>query len=700
MQEVQRIVGYLKTFVQPGQITELRAFGSETYSGTFSYDSLETMAVCAMELERKCSGVYFVPNPISIAATNEIKVGGNCASDSDVIERRWCLIDVDPVRPDGLSATDEERQAAWKVLCHVQTSMEASGFSDPIIACSGNGWHISFPISLPNDEETRLKMKALLQGLHKRCSTPSAKVDVKTYNASRIWKLYGTKAKKGVATEQRPHRVAWVSKSSETLDDSIRKSNSNSLISILSAWEGQESALAQLETQRQQTPVSGEISRRAAQYISKISPAVSGQGGHDKTFHVAMVLVEGFGLSAEEALPVMNDWNRSCVPPWPSSDIVYKLKEASKLAARRGYLLESAQAPTATRSSRSVETRQAYTGPDCVAAQEISEDDPDATAGDLIRQQTTVSWIWPGWIQKGTITAIASDPGIGKTRLCADLLRRVNLGLPWPDGQPATLPIGSVAIWLAADSQWAELASLPGEMNFPPEAIVLNGRRSNPYSGTNLDSMEDLAEFERRIKRVKPGLIFVDTCGSATDRNTTRPEEAKGFFKPLAEIATRCGVSIVLVTHLNKGGEALGRRIVGACRQVIKLEQPDPEGSPNRRKLWVDKTNSKKPEALGVTMKDEGNDYDNSPPQTISRGSDEPGRPAALRGRPSNLVPDSAWLTEYLSTGAKRVKDCIDDAEDSGISMDRLYRAKKNITVEEYQVDNRKWWKIGGSADA
>jgi hypothetical protein len=249
------------------------------------------------------------------------------------------------------------------------------------------------------------------------------------------------------------------------------------------------------------------------------------------------------------------------------------------------------------------------------------------------------------------------------------------------------------------------LGALPKEFDFLPEAIVLNSRRSNPYAGTNLDTIEDLGSLERRIRRIQPAFVFVDTCGSATDRNTTRPEEAKLFFKPLAEIATRCNTSIILVTHLNKGGEALGRRIVGACRQVIKLDCPDPDGEPNRRKLWVDKTNAKKPAALGVTMGDCGNEYDEAPPGS-GAAMDEPGRNQQQRrpGRPSFIESDKTWLIAHLreQDGVSQVRPIIDAAEAIGVSMDRLYRAMRSEPelITETTINNRKYWTLQCNEDS
>lgn len=43
------------------------------------------------------------------------------------------------------------------------------------------------------------------------------------------------------------------------------------------------------------------VIERARRYVLKCDPAVSGQRGHDQTFHVACILVHGFDLSNNDA---------------------------------------------------------------------------------------------------------------------------------------------------------------------------------------------------------------------------------------------------------------------------------------------------------------------------------------------------------------------------------------------------------------
>src|SRR5436190_3741594 len=80
---------------------------------------------------------------------------------------------------------------------------------------------------------------------------------------------------------------------------------------------------------------------RARRYIARCPPAISGQGGHDGTFHVAAILVWGFALSEAEALMLLREWNRNCVPPWSETELAHKVRSAAAAphSDARGHLL-------------------------------------------------------------------------------------------------------------------------------------------------------------------------------------------------------------------------------------------------------------------------------------------------------------------------------------------------------------------------
>jgi hypothetical protein len=73
--------------------------------------------------------------------------------------------------------------------------------------------------------------------------------------------------------------------------------------------------------------------RNAVAYISRIQ-AVAGQGGHNATFRAACKLRDA-GLSLDEALSVLMDWNETnASPPWSAADLAHKISSAFKSLTR------------------------------------------------------------------------------------------------------------------------------------------------------------------------------------------------------------------------------------------------------------------------------------------------------------------------------------------------------------------------------
>jgi hypothetical protein len=85
-----------------------------------------------------------------------------------------------------------------------------NGWPLPLSADSGNGGHLLYRLALPNDEVSRQVLQRCLKALAERFSDDAVKVDTGTFNAARIWKLYGTFACKGDPLPDRPHRLTRI----------------------------------------------------------------------------------------------------------------------------------------------------------------------------------------------------------------------------------------------------------------------------------------------------------------------------------------------------------------------------------------------------------------------------------------------------------------------------------------------------------
>jgi AAA domain len=298
-----------------------------------------------------------------------------------------------------------------------------------------------------------------------------------------------------------------------------------------------------------------------------------------------------------------------------------------------------------------------------------------ATLADLRRFMSESTWIWNLYIPSARIAGIAAFEGIGKTRFAMDLARRIWLGLEWPDGQLATFPEGTTTLWLCADGQQDELAGIAESLGMPDDTLHFNTLPDDPYGGTDLDDPEALERMEHFIQQIRPGLVFVDTLTNATDKDLCRANEVKALMTPIRDIAQRTHTTIILQLHLSKEGHALGRRIKGLTRTILQLDCPDP-AQPDRLKLWVPKSFGKKPPALGVTMTDAGNDYDDDPPSEPEPGSS--GRPPKERERATRFLREAltrlndqignelrdAW--EKIGGTSKTFWRAVDDMEAAG----------------------------------
>lgn len=204
----------LRTFVQPGQVFEVRLIHSgrkRIDAGYFDDPAHAASAITA--LSEQYQGIYFTPNPVvpDLAARsyNRISAWAQLTTmDPDIVERRWLLIDVDPDRPAGISATDDELNNAFKVARRIANMLELEGWPRPYMNASGNGAHLMYPIREPNNDYVRDEISKFLKSLNARFKADGCGIDQTVFNAARIFRLPGTWARKGDNIPTRPHRKA------------------------------------------------------------------------------------------------------------------------------------------------------------------------------------------------------------------------------------------------------------------------------------------------------------------------------------------------------------------------------------------------------------------------------------------------------------------------------------------------------------
>lgn len=349
----QQIAEWLSRLLEPGQVVELRAlnvveqYGTpKTFSGFFDTDHLAEFATAAVELSERSKGVYWTLNPVNpdLLARRANRVAradsGDTTSDRDILRRRLLLIDCDPKRPAGISATDEEKELARQVAIAVDAFLCDAGWPAPIMADSGNGSHLDYLINLPADDGGLVKR--CLLALAQQFDTDRVSIDTAVFNPSRICKLYGTMARKGDSIPTRPHRMSKIINIPDELTTVPIE-----LLEQLAAQAPAEAKPHNGNGQRESIPraslPSGDVRERARRYLATIPPAVAGEHGHDQTFHAACRIVQGFDLSVDDALPLLAEWNACCQPPWNEQELRHKVEDASTQPGPRGELLNAAK---------------------------------------------------------------------------------------------------------------------------------------------------------------------------------------------------------------------------------------------------------------------------------------------------------------------------------------------------------------------
>ncbi len=221
-------------FVNPGEVAEVRipkvygkspAWGGEFAKGTVSgyFDNHEHFSRAVIAADKAVhGGIYFtlqVIDPRLIArAFNRLKPSSLTTSDNNVTAYRWLPIDIDPVRPAGIGSSDSELQAALRLRDELaEVLVSEYGLPEPIRANSGNGGHLLVKLpDIPVDDRSKSFISSTLNGLSTQYSNDQIKIDTAVHNPARIWKLYGTTARKGDPVpsgshrEARPHRMSFI----------------------------------------------------------------------------------------------------------------------------------------------------------------------------------------------------------------------------------------------------------------------------------------------------------------------------------------------------------------------------------------------------------------------------------------------------------------------------------------------------------
>ena len=302
-----------------------------------------------------------------------------------------------------------------------------------------------------------------------------------------------------------------------------------------------------------------------------------------------------------------------------------------------------------------------------------------------------VHWLWPGRIPLGRLTLLTGDPDVGKSMLTADLVARVTVAGPWPNGGQA--PLGSAIMLSAEDSP--EDTTVPRLERHGADldrVMVVGPEHCSAYvfpTGQNL-----LASLIREL--IPPVFCILDPLECLMERiDTHRVAQVRASLGHLEAVAENTGAAIMGILHLNKRSQEtvplyrFGGSIafVAAARSAL-LVGLDPDSSSNindqQRILVSAKLNlGRKPPALGYNIVDPGMiNWNGAVERSASQllGAMPVGRP------PREREDAQKFLEQRLRDGPVLATALLEEAPLAGLSEATLRRAKTDSGVVAFQA--------------
>jgi putative DNA primase/helicase len=319
-----------------------------------------------------------------------------------------------------------------------------------------------------------------------------------------------------------------------------------------------------------------------------------------------------------------------------------------------------------------------------------------------------IEWIWPSRIPAGRITMLVGRPGAGKSFLCSEITARVTTGSPWPDGR-GKAPLGDVLIISAEDDAHDTLRPrLDASQADVNRVHLLTCVRRVDADGNQIEctfTLSDVLNLEKALQRLNGcKLCIVDPIGSYLGSRTDahRENEVRAILAPVAQLAERYGVAMLVVAHRRKsGGETADATTLGStgftgiARAVYHLSR-DPQNKARRLLLPGKHNLSEEPDGLAFTISGD-------PPcvqweaDAVSMNADD----ALADERTSGPEPEAreaaaTWLRSLLASGEVESKEVERQAKDAGLAWRTVRRAADEIGIKrEKNGFSGKWqWRL------
>ena len=173
-------------------------------------------------------------------------------------------------------------------------------------------------------------------------------------------------------------------------------------------------------------------------------------------------------------------------------------------------------------------------------------------------EPTEVQWLWPHRIPLGRLTLVVGRPGEGKSFFTMELASHVSTGSEFPDC--SFCPSGSVLIVSAeddpADTIRPRLDAAEADVNRVHILSAIQYTASDGKKEERAFTLADMPMLEAALAGLPDcRLVIIDPIGSFLGGGVDahRDNEVRSILGPLAALAAKYNVAVVMVSSARKG---------------------------------------------------------------------------------------------------------------------------------------------------
>jgi putative DNA primase/helicase len=299
-------------------------------------------------------------------------------------------------------------------------------------------------------------------------------------------------------------------------------------------------------------------------------------------------------------------------------------------------------------------------------------------------QRRDVRWLWRARIPFGRITCLMGDPKVGKSWLALAIAAAVTTGEPLPGETQGRDPAG-VLLLTAEDGledtvrpRLEDMGADVGRVVVMPAVFDGQGKESFPNLAVDLDALDEA------LTGGGYGLVIIDPInaylGTAVD--TYRDAHVRAVLGPVATLAERHNVAVLVILHLTKGQRdraiyrGQGNIAYVAAARVVHLVGVNPENG-QRAMVCIGNNLAQEPPALAFDIADGRFRWLGETSVTAaSLLAPEKGAEDA-----SKLEAAKSFLRGALADGPVPFEVLQSDARAAGIAERTLRRAKDALDV-------------------